>query len=145
MPEVYQPLSSQLTYVFILVLSIRESSAVHIPYVCDCRRQYQVVMQEMLNPLYLTFPVLERLPTPRNLRLKKAVNHMYSVLEGGDGLCVCVLKRIESMYEMQSLSVDTLYMILYVYIHTEYAQHISALMKRNILGHQINREFECPA
>lgn len=56
--------------------------------VCPCRvglisrRHYNVVMQEMLNPLYLTFPVLERLPTPRNIRYKKAVDHMFKVLEG---------------------------------------------------------------
>jgi len=48
----------------------------------SARRHYNVVMQEMLNPLYLTFPVLERLPTPRNIRYKKAVDHMFKVLEG---------------------------------------------------------------
>lgn len=48
----------------------------------DTYRHYQVVMAEMLNPLYLTFPVLERLPFPRNLRFRKAVDHMYKVLEG---------------------------------------------------------------
>lgn len=142
MREVYQPLSSQLTYVEILVPAIRESSAVHIPYVCDCRRQYQVVMSEMLNPLYLTFPVLERLPTPRNLRYKKAVNHMYTVLEGADGLCVCVLKRIENTYELQSQSVDTLRMIIYMYTYRICTTYICTIIKRNILGHQINREFK---
>jgi hypothetical protein len=50
-------------------------------------RHYQVVMAEMLNPLYLTFPVLERLPFPRNLRFRKAVDHMYKVLEGATLQC----------------------------------------------------------
>ena len=59
-------------------------------------RQYQVVMAEMLNPLYLTFPVLERLPFPRNLRFRKAVDHMYKVLEGAtlrctNTLCYCII------------------------------------------------------
>ena len=39
-------------------------------------------MQEILNPLYLTFPVLERLPVARNRRYKEAVDHMVKVLEG---------------------------------------------------------------
>ena len=59
----------------------------------DTYRHYNVVMQEMLNPVYLTFPVLERLPTPRNIRYKKAVDHMFKVLEGA------VESRIEKRRE----------------------------------------------
>eukprot|EP00434_Breviolum_minutum_P033692 symbB.v1.2.029813.t1/scaffold3301.1/size59484/6 len=59
----------------------------------SARRHYNVVMQEMLNPVYLTFPVLERLPTPRNIRYKKAVDHMFKVLEGA------VESRIEKRRE----------------------------------------------
>ncbi|CAJ1329030.1 unnamed protein product [Effrenium voratum] len=47
----------------------------------DTYAQYQIVMQELMNPLYFTFPVLERLPLPRNIAYKKAIDHMYSVLD----------------------------------------------------------------
>ena len=44
-------------------------------------RQYQIVMAELVNPIYLLFPALERLPLPRNIRYRKAVHHMYGMLE----------------------------------------------------------------
>ena len=45
-------------------------------------RQYQIVMKELMNPLYLTFPALERLPFPRNTAYKKGIDTMYSMIEG---------------------------------------------------------------
>ncbi|CAK9106518.1 Cytochrome P450 4c21 (CYPIVC21) [Durusdinium trenchii] len=62
----------------------------------DTYRQYQTVMAELMNPIYLLFPVLERLPLPRNLRYKAAVNHMYGVLEGA------VYARIEQRREQMA-------------------------------------------
>jgi len=48
----------------------------------DTYRQYQIVMKELMNPLYLTFPALERLPFPRNTAYKKGIDTMYSMIEG---------------------------------------------------------------
>lgn len=45
-------------------------------------------MGELVNPIYMLFPALERLPLPRNLRYRKAVQHMYGILESSLGLAV---------------------------------------------------------
>eukprot|EP00928_Gymnodinium_smaydae_P086775 TRINITY_DN71205_c0_g1_i1.p1 TRINITY_DN71205_c0_g1~~TRINITY_DN71205_c0_g1_i1.p1 ORF type:complete len:482 (+),score=58.65 TRINITY_DN71205_c0_g1_i1:44-1447(+) len=42
---------------------------------------YKYVMVEGLNPLYMTFPWLEKLPLSRNRKLKASVEHMYDVLK----------------------------------------------------------------
>ena len=69
---------------FLLLVAMHLLLVASIIYIANkavCR-QYQTVMAELMNPIYLLFPVLERLPLPRNLRYKAAVNHMYGVLEG---------------------------------------------------------------
>jgi len=42
---------------------------------------YCFLMKETINPLYLTFPSLERLPTRRNRRYRAGFQHMHGVLQ----------------------------------------------------------------
>eukprot|EP00441_Pelagodinium_beii_P033847 CAMPEP_0197639630 /NCGR_PEP_ID=MMETSP1338-20131121/14195_1 /TAXON_ID=43686 ORGANISM="Pelagodinium beii, Strain RCC1491" /NCGR_SAMPLE_ID=MMETSP1338 /ASSEMBLY_ACC=CAM_ASM_000754 /LENGTH=449 /DNA_ID=CAMNT_0043212383 /DNA_START=55 /DNA_END=1400 /DNA_ORIENTATION=- len=42
---------------------------------------YKYVMTELFNPLYMTFSWLEKLPFPRNAKLRESAQHMHDVLE----------------------------------------------------------------
>ena len=48
----------------------------------DSYEHYKYIMLEQTNPVYMSFPLLERLPTSRNRRMREAVHHMHGVLQG---------------------------------------------------------------
>ncbi|CAE7460748.1 CYP97B3 [Symbiodinium sp. CCMP2592] len=48
----------------------------------DTYAHYQYIMAEQSNPIYMSFPFMERLPTSRNRRLRQSVHHLHGVLQG---------------------------------------------------------------
>ena len=78
----------------------------------DSYEYYKYIMVEQNNPLYMSFPLMERLPTSRNRRMREAVHHMHGVLQGAIDARVQLRKDQQAAGTLSDEPQDMLDMLL---------------------------------
>jgi len=78
----------------------------------DSYEHYRYIMVEQTNPVYMSFPFMERLPTSRNRRMREAVHHMHGVLQGAIDARVQLRKDQQAAGTLSDEPQDMLDMLL---------------------------------